>query len=69
MKITKLITRRVVCINMDDPLNKAKRLFEEHGFHHLLVLEKGRLVGVISDRDLLKRLVRVWIPLLRLLMI
>ena len=54
MKITKLITRSVVCINMDDPLNKAKRLFEERGFHHLLVLEKGRLVGVISDRDLLK---------------
>lgn len=54
MKITKLITRNVVCINMDDPLNKAKRLFEERGFHHLLVLERGRLVGVISDRDLLK---------------
>lgn len=54
MRITKLITRNVVCINMDDPLNKAKRLFEERGFHHLLVLERGRLVGVISDRDLLK---------------
>ena len=54
MNIAKLITRNVVCINMDDPLNKAKRLFEERGFHHLLVLEKGRFVGVISDRDLLK---------------
>ena len=54
MKITKLITRNVVCIDMDDPLSKAKRLFDERDFHHLLVLERGRLAGIMSDRDLLK---------------
>lgn len=41
---------------MDDTLNTLKALFEATGFHHLLVIEGKRLVGVVSDRDLLKNL-------------
>ncbi len=32
----------------------VRERFARFGFHHLLVLEKGRLVGVISDRNLLR---------------
>ena len=28
----------------------------EHGFHHVLVTDAGRIVGVISDRDVLRSL-------------
>lgn len=49
-----IMSKRVVSITMDDTLAKARELFLEFHFHHLLVLESGRLVGVISDRDLLK---------------
>ena len=35
---------------------KVQELFREFRFHHLLVLEQRRLVGVISDRDLFKAL-------------
>lgn len=56
MKINKLMSKDVVTIEMDDSLSKVKCLFEETGFHHLLVVEDRRLFGIISDRDLLKSL-------------
>jgi len=48
------MSRRVVTVTMDDTLAKARELFAEFHFHHVLVVEQKRLVGVISDRDLLK---------------
>jgi acetoin utilization protein AcuB len=51
-----LMTPRVVTIGMDDTLKTARRVFEEHRFHHLIVLDRGTPVGVLSDRDLLKHL-------------
>lgn len=32
----------------------VQQLFKEHRFHHLLVVDDRTLVGIISDRDLLK---------------
>ncbi len=56
MSINEIMVRRLATIRMDDDVKRVKDLFEEHGFHHLLVLEKGRLLGVVSDRDLLRNL-------------
>ena len=39
---------------MDDRLSVIKDIFEQAHFRHLLVLEEGELVGVISDRDLFR---------------
>ncbi|MFQ3197172.1 MAG: acetoin utilization protein AcuB [Paraglaciecola sp.] len=54
MKISKLMSKHVVVVKMDDPLSKVKDIFDQGKFHHLLVVDDGRLYGVISDRDLLK---------------
>jgi acetoin utilization protein AcuB len=54
MNTRQVMTRKIVTIEMDDSVRRVRDLFEECGFHHVLVLEKGRLVGVISDRDLLR---------------
>ncbi len=54
MKIKFLMSTDVITVDMDSPLSKVKRIFELNEFHHLLVLEKNKLVGVVSDRDLLK---------------
>ena len=54
MNIDQIMTHETITIGMDDDVRRVNDLFEEHGFHHLLVVEKGRLVGVISDRDLLR---------------
>jgi acetoin utilization protein AcuB len=40
----------------DDSVETVRDLFEQHRFHHLLVVEHGKLLGVISDRDLLRNL-------------
>ena len=49
-----IMSRHVVTATMDDTLATIQELFKEHRFHHLLVVEQRKLVGVISDRDLLK---------------
>lgn len=56
MKISKLMSRDLVAVNMDDSLGKVKEIFEKTNFHHVLVVDESRLFGVISDRDLLKSL-------------
>jgi acetoin utilization protein AcuB len=56
MEVRSLMTRRVVTVGMDDRLGRVRELFAEHGFHHLLVVERQKVVGVLSDRDLFKNL-------------
>ena len=52
--IDKIMSRKVVSVDMDDMLKDIREIFEHVRFHHILVLENDRLVGIISDRDLLK---------------
>jgi acetoin utilization protein AcuB len=54
MQVSKIMSHPIDLVKMDDSLAHVKNLFELRGFHHLLVVENGALVGVISDRDLLK---------------
>ena len=56
MKIDKIMSKSIVTVEMDDSLRVVKIIFDNTHFHHLLVIESGRLYGVISDRDLLKAL-------------
>lgn len=56
MAISKVMSTNVVTIEMDDSLKEVRNIFEHTSFHHLLVVNSGKLVGVISDRDLLKSL-------------
>lgn len=54
MSITGLYKEVIVTVEMDDPLRAVKEIFDHTPFHHLLVIEKGKLYGVMSDRDLLR---------------
>jgi acetoin utilization protein AcuB len=39
-------------VRADDPISEVERLMEEHRIRHVPVQEGGRVVGVISERDL-----------------
>ncbi len=54
MNIGQIMCRKLTTVGPDDSLHRVKEIFDLHGFHHLPVAENGRLVGVISDRDLLR---------------
>lgn len=46
------MTRTVHTIGTQSPLSEAHRIMNEHAIRHLPVLEGGRLVGMVSMRDL-----------------
>jgi len=50
--IEEFMTRSVHTIGTKSPLTEAHRLMNEHAIRHLPVLEGGRLVGMLSQRDL-----------------
>lgn len=57
MSLTDVMTTRLVTVELDDPLEVVKRIFDAVKFRHLLVVDAGKkLCGVISDRDLLRAL-------------
>ena len=56
MKVKSFMCKKLVTIEMDEPLEQIKYIFDSARFHHLLVTEAGKLFGIISDRDLLKNL-------------
>ena len=54
MRIDAIMTADAVTIDLDDSLRAVGEFFRRMEFHHLLVVEDGRLCSVVSDRDLLK---------------
>ena len=52
MFVRQIMTRRVVTVSPETTLAEARRLLDEHRIRHLPVLVNGRLVGIVSDRDL-----------------
>ena len=54
MKVADIMSRHLVTVGLDDTLRTIRRLFQTRRFHHLMVVEDGRLRGVISDRDYLR---------------
>ncbi|WP_102796288.1 CBS domain-containing protein [Bowmanella denitrificans] len=54
MKVSKIMSAPVVTVKMDDNLYRVHEIFQKHKFHHVLVVDGKTLLGVISDRDLLK---------------
>jgi len=56
MTVKSIMSTRVITVSMDETLDTIRIIFARHRFHHIFVTNEKRLVGVISDRDLLKQL-------------
>jgi len=53
MRLRDIVSHEVICVAPNDGLDKAICLMEEFDIHHLPVVESQRVVGMVSDRDLL----------------
>ena len=48
------MNKPLVTVGPVDTLSDAKALLEQHDIHHLLVMDGGRMAGILSSADLLK---------------
>jgi CBS domain-containing protein len=51
--VSKYMTTDVYSVRPDDSLNRAAQLFALYDFRRLPVVEHGKLVGILSRRDLM----------------
>ncbi len=54
MFVWQIMSQRPVTVTLDDRVADAQRLLKRYGIHHLLVVDDRQLIGVVTDRDLLK---------------
>jgi len=53
MDISNIMTTKIHSVSPSASIDWAIELMENEGIHHLPVIEKDRLVGMVSDRDVL----------------
>ncbi|MGL4474952.1 MAG: CBS domain-containing protein [Shewanella sp.] len=51
-----MMSNRLVTVEMDDKISLVKDIFKHSKLHHLPVVENHQLVGLVSERDLLRAL-------------
>jgi acetoin utilization protein AcuB len=55
MNTSTVMTRDIVVVSRTVTVGVAARMMQKLRIRHLPVVEEGRLVGILSDRDLLKQ--------------
>ena len=56
VSISDVMTRKVVSVRPTTPLREVARLLHERGIKRVPVVQAGRLVGILSRADLVRRL-------------
>lgn len=51
--VSTIMTTKIVTAKPDDSLLNVKEIFKKYGFHHLPVIDDGKLVGMLSKSDFL----------------
>ena len=52
MLVSNWMSKNVITVDVEDSMQHALKLMKENGIRMLPVLKKGKLVGVVTDRDL-----------------
>ena len=53
MFVSERMSRPVICVSPDEPINEVLALFRNEHIRRAPVMKEGKLVGIISERDLL----------------
>jgi len=52
LRVRDVMTAKVQAVGPEDRLEDVHRMMQLAGFRHVPVVEQGKLVGVVSDRDI-----------------
>ncbi len=52
MLVKHWMSKPVITVDVNDSMKKAAKLLKQHNIKMLPVMEKGKLVGIVTDRDL-----------------
>jgi len=55
-KVEDFMTRDVVCFDGEDPVADIAESFRDNHFRRVPILENGRLVGIVSRRDIIRHM-------------
>ena len=58
LTVSEIMTKRVITLKPYHSLSDSVTLIAKHSFRHFAVVDSHRLVGVVSDRDILRVLAR-----------
>lgn len=56
MPVADIMTRKLITVSPELSIGEIRFMFHQFQIHHLLVVEDGKLVGLISDRDVLRNI-------------
>jgi acetoin utilization protein AcuB len=54
MLVANWMSKNIITVDENDSMQDAMKLLKEHDIHMLPVLKNGKLVGIVTDRDLKK---------------
>lgn len=56
INVGQIMTTKVITLHPEDTMDKVKKIFEGNNIHHIPIVDRGRVVGIISKTDYLKLL-------------
>jgi tRNA nucleotidyltransferase (CCA-adding enzyme) len=56
--VSRFMSREVHVVQADEPLSRAAQLFTLYSFRRLPVVENGKLIGIVTRRDLMNYALR-----------
>ncbi len=54
LPISRIMTSPVHTLEPGADVSQAAHLMREHGHHHVVILDQGRILGIVSSLDLLR---------------
>ena len=55
--MSEIMTQSVITVGLDDRVEACLRLMRDNHIRHLVVVQQGEVVGVLSSRDLFSEII------------